>query len=161
MIDSENKEINNEKIILVDLMLKGGNLLIRPIMVAKFLQQYYGYKIVGLVGTTDIIRAITPIEHSETVQILARSYDITEFICVDTPSDEDFSIRVSMQDKYSELSAFDLADEIEGCSEDEAKERISFLDRYPMDIGLEDWGPDVQKMNIDRLYDLFQGEEAG
>ncbi len=124
MIDSENKEINNEKIILVDLMLKGGNLLIRPIMVAKFLQQYYGYKIVGLVGTTDIIRAITPIEHSETVQILARSYDITEFICVDTPPDEDFSIRVSMQDKYSELSAFDLADEIEGCSEDEAKERI-------------------------------------
>jgi len=74
-------------------------------MPAKFLQQYYGYKIIGLTGSTDIVRGITPIELSETVQILARSYDITEFICVDTPADEDFSIRVSMQDKYSELSA--------------------------------------------------------
>jgi hypothetical protein len=123
-VDSSNKEINNEKIILVDLMLKGGNLLIRPIMLAKFLQQYYGYKIVGLTGTTDLIRGITPTELSATVQILARSYDITEFISVDTPANEDFSIRVSMQDKYSELSAFDLAEEIEGWGEDAAKERI-------------------------------------
>ena len=124
MVDTKNNNINNEKIILVDLMLKGGNLLIRPIMLAKFLQKYYGYKIVGLTGTTDIVRGVTPTELSKTVPILARSYDITEFINVDTPADEDFSIRVSTDDKYSELSAFDLAEEIEGCDEDEAKERI-------------------------------------
>ncbi len=74
-----------------------------------------------MIGITDIIRGIYRFKPPETTQILAKSYDITEFICVDTPADEDFSIRVSMQDKYSELSAFDLADEIEGCSEDEAK----------------------------------------
>lgn len=124
ILDPNNPNEKNEKVILLDLMLKGGNLLIRPLMFAKFLQQYYGYRIIGLTGVTDVIRGITPIEHSDTVQALASSYDITEFICVDTPADEDFSIRVSTGDKYSELSVYDLVEEIEGCGEDEAKERI-------------------------------------
>ena len=35
-------------------------------------------------------------------------------------------------------------------------EKISFLDRYPMDIGLDAIGPEVQRMNVDRLYDLLK-----
>ena len=124
IIDTKNKEINEEKIILVDLMLKDGNVLIRPMILAKFLQQYYGYKIIGLTGTTDLIRGVYRAPLPERAQILARSYDITEFICVDTPEGEDFPIRLSAGDKYFELSAFDLTDEIMGCGEDEAKERI-------------------------------------
>ncbi|MFW6125580.1 MAG: MBL fold metallo-hydrolase [Chloroflexota bacterium] len=43
----------------------------------------------------------------------------------------------------------------QGLTREEAKERISFLDRYPMDTGLEAMGPEVQKMNVERLYDLL------
>ncbi len=45
----------------------------------------------------------------------------------------------------------------QGLSCEEAQERISFLDRYPMDIGLEAMGPMVQMMNVARLYDLLSG----
>ncbi|MBW1767561.1 MAG: MBL fold metallo-hydrolase [Deltaproteobacteria bacterium] len=44
----------------------------------------------------------------------------------------------------------------QGLSKEEAMERISFLDRYPMDIGLDAIGPEVQRMNVDRLYDLLK-----
>ena len=40
-------------------------------------------------------------------------------------------------------------------SKEEAQERISFLDRYPMDIGIEWLGPDLQRWNVARLYDLL------
>ena len=43
----------------------------------------------------------------------------------------------------------------QGMSKEEAMSRISFLDRYPMDVGLEARGPEVQRMNVARLYDLF------
>ena len=43
----------------------------------------------------------------------------------------------------------------QGLSKEEARERISFLDRFPMDIGLEAMGPELQRMNVDRLYDLL------
>jgi cyclase len=36
----------------------------------------------------------------------------------------------------------------------EAQQRISFLDRYPMGQGLEAFGPELQKMNVARLYSL-------
>ena len=41
------------------------------------------------------------------------------------------------------------------CSLDEAKDNISFLDRYPMDVGLEKLGPQLQHMNIERLYNVL------
>lgn len=105
-------------------MIRDGANLVRPLVLARFLQCYYGYKIVGLIGATDLIRGIYRIPHPEVTQALARSYGITEFISLDTPANEDFSVRVSIQDKYSELSAFDLIEEIDGCGEEEAKERI-------------------------------------
>ncbi len=44
----------------------------------------------------------------------------------------------------------------QGLSKEEAKAKISFLDRYPMDIGLAWKGPQVQEMNVERLYDLLK-----
>jgi hypothetical protein len=41
-----------------------------------------------------------------------------------------------------------------GWSLEEAQKRISFLDRYPMGQGLEAFGPELQKMNVARLYAL-------
>jgi glyoxylase-like metal-dependent hydrolase (beta-lactamase superfamily II) len=41
-----------------------------------------------------------------------------------------------------------------GWSLEEAQQRISFLDRYPMGQGLEAFGPELQKMNVARLYSL-------
>jgi cyclase len=41
-----------------------------------------------------------------------------------------------------------------GWSLEEAKERISFLDRYPMVGKMDDFGPELQKMNVTRLYTL-------
>ena len=46
----------------------------------------------------------------------------------------------------------------QGLSKEEAQERISFLDRYPMDIGIEALGPEVQRWNVARLYDLLAPE---
>lgn len=43
----------------------------------------------------------------------------------------------------------------QGLSKEQAQAEISFLDRYPMDIGLEAMGPVVQQMNVSRLYDLL------
>ena len=45
----------------------------------------------------------------------------------------------------------------EGLSLEEARRRISFLDRYPMDVGLERAGERVQRMNVERLYNLLRG----
>jgi len=41
-----------------------------------------------------------------------------------------------------------------GWSLEEAQKRISFLDRFPMGTGLEAFGPELQKMNVARLYAL-------
>ena len=43
---------------------------------------------------------------------------------------------------------------------EEAKERISFLDRYPMDWGLDKLGERLQHMNIERLYRFFAEEQS-
>lgn len=43
-----------------------------------------------------------------------------------------------------------------GLTREEAHRTISFIDRYPMDTGLESIGEMVQHMNIDRLYDLYE-----
>ncbi len=43
----------------------------------------------------------------------------------------------------------------QGLTKEEAQERISFLDRYPMDIGIEALGSEVQRWNVARLYDLL------
>ncbi len=42
-----------------------------------------------------------------------------------------------------------------GLSRKEAQEEISFLDRYPMDVGLAATGPEVMRRNAGRLYDLL------
>lgn len=42
-----------------------------------------------------------------------------------------------------------------GWSKEQALEGISFLSRYPMDVGLEAMGPEVQRWNVSRLYDLL------
>ena len=46
----------------------------------------------------------------------------------------------------------------QGLSKEEAMEKISFLDRYPMPPGIESWGSDLQKWNVARLYDLLARE---
>jgi glyoxylase-like metal-dependent hydrolase (beta-lactamase superfamily II) len=43
----------------------------------------------------------------------------------------------------------------QGLSKEEAMEKISFLDRYPMGIGQDAMGPDVQRWNVERLYNLL------
>lgn len=48
-----------------------------------------------------------------------------------------------------------------GWTKEECVERISFLDRFPMDIGLEIHGPRVQKINVERLFDFLQGKTEG
>ena len=49
----------------------------------------------------------------------------------------------------------------QGLSKKEAQEQISFLDRYPMDVGLAARGPEVMRMNVDRLYDLLSKRSPG
>lgn len=47
-----------------------------------------------------------------------------------------------------------------GLSKEEVTHSISFLDRYPMNPGRDYFGPELQRMNAARLYDvLTQGEE--
>jgi cyclase len=43
-----------------------------------------------------------------------------------------------------------------GWTLEEARERISFLDRYPMGPGMEAFGRELQKMNVNRLYALAE-----
>ena len=43
----------------------------------------------------------------------------------------------------------------QGLSKEEAMDRISLLDRYPMDLEMEAMGPTVQRWNVARLYDLL------
>jgi glyoxylase-like metal-dependent hydrolase (beta-lactamase superfamily II) len=45
-----------------------------------------------------------------------------------------------------------------GWSKEECVQRISFLDRFPMDVGQADLGPQVQRMNVERLYDFLLGK---
>ncbi len=46
-----------------------------------------------------------------------------------------------------------------GWSIEEAQERISFLDRYPMGTGMDEFGPELQKMNVARLFTLAKAEQ--
>ncbi|HLB12289.1 MAG TPA: MBL fold metallo-hydrolase [Dehalococcoidia bacterium] len=47
-----------------------------------------------------------------------------------------------------------------GLSREEVASSVSFLGRYPMNPGRESFGPELQRMNAGRLYDvLTQGEE--
>jgi hypothetical protein len=39
---------------------------------------------------------------------------------------------------------------------EEAQEKISFLDRYPMGIPSKAMGPVVQRMNVARLYEVLK-----
>ncbi len=45
-----------------------------------------------------------------------------------------------------------------GWSKEESLERISFLDRFPMDVGQESSGPMVQRLNVERIYDFLLGK---
>ncbi|MFC1864301.1 MBL fold metallo-hydrolase, partial [Chloroflexota bacterium] len=44
----------------------------------------------------------------------------------------------------------------QGMSLEEAQDKVSLLDRYPMDIGLEPVARDVQRMNVARLYEVLK-----
>jgi glyoxylase-like metal-dependent hydrolase (beta-lactamase superfamily II) len=44
-----------------------------------------------------------------------------------------------------------------GWSKEECMERISFLDRFPVDIGQESSGPMVQQRAVDRIFDFLHG----
>jgi len=46
-----------------------------------------------------------------------------------------------------------------GWTLEEAQERISFLDRYPMGENMENFGRELQKMNVARLYTLAKENE--
>ncbi len=43
----------------------------------------------------------------------------------------------------------------QGLSKEEAQERISFLSRYPMDVGTSGMGEWLQKLNVARLYEVL------
>jgi cyclase len=45
-----------------------------------------------------------------------------------------------------------------GWNRRECTERINFLDRFPMDIGLDDFGPTVHRMNVEQIFDFLQGK---
>ena len=45
-----------------------------------------------------------------------------------------------------------------GWSKEECIAKISFLDRLPMDVGLDDSGPMVMQWNVTRLYDYLEGK---
>jgi len=45
-----------------------------------------------------------------------------------------------------------------GWSKEECIQRISFLDRYPVDIGQESAGPMIQQRAVDRIFDFLQGK---
>jgi len=44
----------------------------------------------------------------------------------------------------------------QGMSLEEAQDTISLLDRYPMEAGSEPMGPQVQRMNVARLYEVLK-----
>jgi cyclase len=48
-----------------------------------------------------------------------------------------------------------------GWTREQCAERISFLDRFPMDIGQQSVGPLIQRLNVERLFDLLQGNIEG
>lgn len=66
------------------------------------------------------------------------------------------------RDYIPEMGAF-IRDWIDAVSEamdrgmtmEEAQDRISFLDRYPMEIGSEAMAAEVQRMNVARLYEVL------
>ncbi|NQU16314.1 MAG: MBL fold metallo-hydrolase [Desulfobacteraceae bacterium] len=45
-----------------------------------------------------------------------------------------------------------------GWSKEECIERISFLDRFPVDMGQESAGPMIQERAVDRIYDFLHGK---
>jgi len=45
-----------------------------------------------------------------------------------------------------------------GWSKEECMDRISFLDRLPMDVGHESFGPALQRVNAGRLFDFLEGK---
>ncbi len=45
-----------------------------------------------------------------------------------------------------------------GWSKEECIQRISFLDRYPVDIGQESAGSMIQQRAVDRIFDFLQGK---
>lgn len=45
----------------------------------------------------------------------------------------------------------------EGLTLEDAQEKVSLADRYPMEAGSEALGPMVQRMNVARLYEVLQG----
>lgn len=45
-----------------------------------------------------------------------------------------------------------------GWNREECAQRISFLERFPVDIGQEDSGPLIQRLNVERIFDFLQGE---
>ena len=47
-----------------------------------------------------------------------------------------------------------------GWSKEECVKRISFLDRFPVDVGQEHMGPRVQEMNVSALYDWLTRSAA-
>jgi cyclase len=47
-----------------------------------------------------------------------------------------------------------------GWGKEECMERISFLDRYPVDIGQETSGPMIQRLNVKQIYDYLQGQST-
>ncbi len=62
-----------------------------------------------------------------------------------------------------EMSAFiqDWIDTVtasikQGISLEEAQDKISLLDHYPMEAGSEPMGPQVQRMNVARLYEVLK-----
>jgi len=46
----------------------------------------------------------------------------------------------------------------QGMTKEEAVEKLSLLDRYPMDVEIDFMGPMVMKWNVNRLWDVLTTE---
>ena len=44
----------------------------------------------------------------------------------------------------------------QGMSLEEAQDKVSLLDRYPMEAGTEPMARDLQRMNVARLYEVLK-----
>lgn len=123
-IEDKYLEKRTENIALIDLLHNRPDVLIRSLTVGKFVQKYFGCKLVGLIGQTDFSRIIFDGCNPTYAGMLAKSYGVDDLIVVETPEQSDFPIRAGSADQFFEFDVFNFSEAIEGCSEDDAKRRI-------------------------------------
>ncbi len=155
-IDSRSKKIDSEKVILVELFDSNRDSLFRSIILAKFLQNYYGYKIVALTGTTALRRSLYEPKTENCLETFAKTFGITDFLYVDTPETDDMSVAVSTADSISDRAVGDLVDSISLSDESGDKEKIlSWVTERGVNIGKYIFDT-CQRCCLSPKYDLYK-----